>query len=79
MRDIESGIRAEHYAVASGMELGIASMVIGTTIGAIWMVLEGHQAWREAVSTAAQLVLGAIGVPRDEALAIASAGAYYRS
>jgi hypothetical protein len=48
-------------------------MLMGTAISAMWTVLEGHQAWREAGSKAAELVLCALGVPPEEAQQIAVA------
>jgi hypothetical protein len=33
----------------------------------MWMVLDGHQGWREAGSTAAELVLRALGIAPGEA------------
>lgn len=73
MRDIEAGIESGRYAVVPGMQLSIASMVLGAGVSAMWMVLEGHQAWRDAGAGAAELVLCALGVPRDEAREIARA------
>ncbi|MFE5286014.1 TetR/AcrR family transcriptional regulator [Nocardia sp. NPDC056611] len=72
MQDVAAGIAAGRYVVTPGMELGIASMLMGTVVSAMWMVLEGHQGWREAGSAAAELALCALGLPRDEAMAIAS-------
>jgi hypothetical protein len=48
-------------------------MVLGATVSAMWMVLEGHQTWREAGSSTAELVLRAMGIEADEARAIAMA------
>lgn len=73
MQDVADGIAAGRYTVGAGMELGIASMLMGTVISAMWMVLEGHQGWREAGTSAAELVLCALGVPREEAGRIAVA------
>ncbi|WP_433679719.1 TetR/AcrR family transcriptional regulator [Nocardia sp. CA-119907] len=73
MQDVAAGIAAGRYTVGAGMELGIASMLMGTVISAMWMVLEGHQGWREAGISAAELVLCALGVPREEAGQIAVA------
>jgi len=73
MRDVQAGIEAGRYAVQAGLELSVAALVMGTGLSAMWMVLEGHQAWREAGSGAAELVLCALGVPRDEARQIATA------
>lgn len=73
MRDIQAGVEAGRYAIRPGMELSVASLAMGAVVSAMWMVLEGHQAWREAGSGAAELVLRALGVPADEAREIAAA------
>ncbi|MCI3270667.1 MULTISPECIES: TetR/AcrR family transcriptional regulator [Streptomyces] len=73
MHDIEAGIEAGRYPFASGLKLSIASLMTGTVVSAMWMVLEGHQGWREAGAGAAELVLCALGVPHEEARAIAEA------
>jgi AcrR family transcriptional regulator len=67
MQDLAAGIAAGRYTVTSGMELSVAALMMGTVISAMWMVLEGHQAWREAGAGAAELILCALGVPREEA------------
>lgn len=48
------------------------ALITGTVLGSILLVLEGRKTWRDAGSDAAQFVLTAIGVPRDEARAITS-------
>jgi len=67
LQDVADGVAAGRYVVGSVSELSIASMLMGTVIGAMWMVLEGHQGWREAGAGAAELVLRALGVSAEEA------------
>lgn len=73
MRDLETGISTGRYSVETGMQLSIASLVMGGAVSAMWTVLDGHQGWREAGIGAAELVLCALGVPRDEARQLATA------
>jgi AcrR family transcriptional regulator len=73
MRDINAGVAAGRYDLGSLSVDSIASMVLGATVSAMWMVLEGHQTWREAGSSTAELVLRAMGIEADEARAIAMA------
>jgi AcrR family transcriptional regulator len=73
MRDIEEGIRTGRYTVAPEMAISLMSLVIGTVVSAMWMVLEGHQTWREAGTGAGELVLRALGVAPEEAARLASA------
>lgn len=72
MADVEAGIKVGRYTVGADRELSIASLIMGATVSAIWMVLEGHQAWRDAGTDAAELVLRALGVDPVEARAIAT-------
>ncbi|WP_062989750.1 TetR/AcrR family transcriptional regulator [Nocardia anaemiae] len=72
MQDVAAGVAAGRYVITPGTEVSIASMLLGTTISAMWTVLEGHQGWREAGTGAAELLLCALGVPRDEARQIAT-------
>jgi hypothetical protein len=47
-------------------------LLIGATVGAIWMVHEGHQGWREAGTATAVLLLRALGVSLHEAERVAT-------
>jgi AcrR family transcriptional regulator len=71
MQDVTTGIRSGRYAVTEAMQLSVASLLMGTTLSAMWMVLEGHQGWREAGSVAAELTLTSLGIARAEAHQIA--------
>jgi AcrR family transcriptional regulator len=73
MRDVSAGIATGRYHVDQSMSPGIASLVIGATISAMWMVLEGHQTWRAAGSSTAELLLRALGIDPDEAHMISTA------
>ncbi|HUB58466.1 MAG TPA: TetR/AcrR family transcriptional regulator [Mycobacterium sp.] len=73
MRDINAGVAAGRYDLGSLSVDSIASMVLGATVSAMWMVLEGHQTWREAGSATAELVLRAMGIQAAEAREIAMA------
>lgn len=73
MRDLEAGVTAGHYSVAPEMKLSFVSLLIGAVVSAMWMVLEGHQTWREAGTGTAVLVLRALGVPPEEASELANA------
>ena len=73
MRDVSAGIAAGRYDIDESMTPGVASLVIGATVSAMWMVLEGHQTWRDAGSSTAELLLRALGIDRDEAHRISTA------
>ncbi|GBE65512.1 TetR family transcriptional regulator [Mycobacterium sp. MFM001] len=67
MRDISAGVAAGRYDFGSLGVDSIASLVLGATVSAMWMVLEGHQTWREAGSSTAELLLRAMGIEPGEA------------
>jgi AcrR family transcriptional regulator len=67
MADVVGGISSGRYPQADEGELSVASLIMGATVSAIWMVLEGHQAWRDAGTDTAALVLRALGVTPSEA------------
>jgi AcrR family transcriptional regulator len=73
MRDISAGVAAGRYDIGPLSIDSIASLVVGATVSAMWMVLEGHQTWREAGSSTAELVLRAMGIQPAEAREIAMA------
>jgi AcrR family transcriptional regulator len=67
MRDISAGVEAGRYDIGPLSIDSIASLAVGATVSAMWMVLEGHQTWREAGSSTAELVLRAMGIQPAEA------------
>lgn len=73
MRDIGAGMAAGRYDIGSVSVDSIASLVLGATVSAMWMVLEGHQTWREAGSSTAELLLCALKIAPAEAREISIA------
>jgi AcrR family transcriptional regulator len=73
MRDISDGVAVGRYHLGSVSVDSIASLIVGATVSAMWMVFEGHQTWREAGSSTAELVLRAMGIEPTEAREIAMA------
>ena len=67
MDDISAGVAAGRYAIDPSSIESVASLVLGATISAMWMVIEGHQTWREAGSSTAELLLRALGIEAAEA------------
>lgn len=72
MQDVTRGIENGRYTLAPGRDLSVASLIMGATVGAMWMVIDGHQGWREAGSDAAELVLRALGIGETEAQTIST-------
>lgn len=73
MRDIRDGAASGRYDIGQLSADSIASLIVGATVSAMWMVFEGHQTWREAGSSTAELVLRAVGIEPAEAREIAMA------
>jgi AcrR family transcriptional regulator len=73
MEDISAGVAAGRYAIGPSNVNSVASLVLGATISAMWMVLEGHQTWRDAGSSTAELLLRALGISAAEAHEISRA------
>ncbi|MGW0035197.1 TetR/AcrR family transcriptional regulator [Gordonia sp. NPDC003376] len=71
--DLEDGISTERYQVSDLDVDSVVSLILGTTISAMWMVLEGHQTWRDAGAEAAELTLRALGIDPPQARTIARA------
>jgi hypothetical protein len=67
MEDISAGVAAGRYAIGPSSVNSVASLVLGATVSAMWMALEGHQTWREAGSSTAELLLRALGIEPSEA------------
>jgi AcrR family transcriptional regulator len=70
--DVDAGVAAGRYQLGEVGADSVASLVLGATVSAMWMVLEGHQTWREAGSSTAELVLRALGIDAEEAHRIAT-------
>jgi AcrR family transcriptional regulator len=69
--DLREGLAKGRFQFQPEQTASVIALLAGTVLGAIFLVLEGHKAWREAGSDAAAFFLIAIGIPRDEAPAIA--------
>ena len=72
-QDVMLGISQRRYDFQQEQLPAVIAMIAGTTLSAIFLVLEGHRAWREAGSDAAELVLRALGVPAEDARTLSRA------
>jgi AcrR family transcriptional regulator len=73
MEDIKAGIAAGRYDIGAASIDSIASLIVGAVVSAMWMVLEGHQTWRDAGTLTAGLLLRAMGIGPAEAHEICTA------
>lgn len=69
--DLRQGLDTGRYQFQPEQLFSIVTLISGTVLGSMWLVLEGFKTWREAGSDAAQFILTALGVPREEAQALA--------
>lgn len=72
VKDLKEGLEKGRYDFEQEQLASAVALITGAVLGSILLVLEGRKTWRDAGSDAAQFVLTAIGVPRDEARAITS-------
>ncbi|WP_160109360.1 TetR/AcrR family transcriptional regulator [Pseudomonas izuensis] len=70
--DLLSGLSSGRYRFQQEQLLSILTMISSSVLGSIFLVLEGHKTWRESGSDTAELVLRALGVPLEEAKALAT-------
>lgn len=69
--NLREGIGSGRYAIGEAQLPAMVGMLAGTTLAAMLQVLEGHGTWRDIGADAAELLLIALGVARDEARAMA--------
>lgn len=72
MDDVRSGIRRGRFSITATHESGAMAMISGTTIAAMWMVIDGHETWRTVGTSSADLLLRSLGIPRDQARDLAT-------
>ncbi len=73
MRDVLLGISQHRYDFRQEQLPAVISLIAGSTLSAMFLVLEGHRTWREAGSDTAELVLRAMGIAPEQARQIATA------
>ena len=70
--DLLSGLSTGRYLFQQEQLLSVLTLISSSVLGSIFLVLEGHRTWRESGSDTAELVLRALGVPLEEAKALAA-------
>jgi AcrR family transcriptional regulator len=71
VRELREGLETGRYAFQEEQFASAVTLITGAVLGSMLLVLEGRKTWRDAGSDAAQFVLTAFGIPREEARAIA--------
>lgn len=72
VRNLVAGIEAGRYKITREQMPSAVVMLAGTVFAAMLPILEGHRTWRDVSSETAELLLVALGIPRDEAHALAT-------
>ena len=72
VQDLMNGVLEGRYRFQTAQLPSVVGLVAGGVLGAILLVLEGHQTWRAAGSDTAELVLIALGIHPYEAKSLAT-------
>ncbi len=72
MRDLRDGLARGRYSFRPEQMESVVGFIGSTTIAAMWLVLDGEKTWRDAGADAAELTLRSLGVPAQEAIALAT-------
>lgn len=70
--DLRQGIELGSCRLRQDQLVDGVALVSSAALGAIFLIISGREGWRSAGSSAAELVLVALGVPAEEALRIAT-------
>lgn len=71
LKDLSDGLETGRFTFQRDQLPSAVSLIAGAVLGAATLVLDGRRTWRDAGSDAAEFVLVALGVPREEARTIA--------
>ena len=70
--DLRRGQEQKRYSIDPDQVQSALGMILGSTLSAMMLVVEGHKTWRASGADAAELVLRALGVAPREAREIAN-------
>lgn len=68
--DVLSGLENKRYTFREDQLFSVISLIAGSVLTSIFLVLDGHKTWRESGSDAAELILIALGLAHAEAYEI---------
>jgi len=72
MADLQRGVELGRFQLRADQLTTAVTVMSGSVLAAISLVLEGHRTWRDAGSDTAELFLRALGVPAEAARAMAT-------
>ncbi|MBV6659731.1 TetR/AcrR family transcriptional regulator [Pseudomonas yamanorum] len=70
--DVLDGLNSKRYQFQQEQLLSVISLIASSTLGSMFLVMEGHRTWRDAGSDTAELVLRGLGIAPDEARALST-------
>lgn len=70
--ELRRGLALGRFDFAPEQVASITAASGGATFGAMTLILGGHRTWRQVSEDTAELVLRSVGIPRDEARALAT-------
>lgn len=70
--DLLSGLSSGRYNFRQEQLPSVISMIAGSVLGSMFLVLEGHRTWRDAGSDSAELTLRALGIAAEEARSLST-------
>ncbi|NUP08895.1 MAG: TetR/AcrR family transcriptional regulator [Polyangiaceae bacterium] len=73
MEEVMNGAARGRFELRPDQVQSVIALIAGTVLAAMFLVLEGHRTWRDAGADAAELVLRALGLRREEARALSMA------
>lgn len=69
--EIMKGIQSQRFALRHEQILSSISLIAGSVLTSIFLVLEGHKTWRDIGTEVTELLLISLGIPAEEAYDIA--------
>lgn len=72
-QDVSQGMASGLFQLRPEQVGSVASMITGSVVSAMFLVLEGHRTWRDAGEELAELILRAVGLSAADAHSIARA------
>ena len=72
MADLVLGLAKRRYDVSAAQLASVVGLITGSTIAAMFTMLNGYKSWQDAGAETAQLVLRSLGIPAAEARRLAT-------
>lgn len=70
--DLMNGLQGGRYQFRQEQMVSVISLIAGSTLAAMFLVIEGLKTWREAGSDTAELILRSLGLSAEQARSLAT-------